>query len=192
MLQGAGEGALICTAWGCPAAGESLLSCALPTSSCPGGSALSWAVSPGALGFGVCAAGIVLPGLRLLKAAGHSPLRSEPLPDLPASPLGRTRHALQSFPRSILGCGTLYLGGTSSVSDSGRLEAPLPLLWFCPSSLLSTFPSWKNPVWIFKVPASPGLGFPVPEAFTPGLSPAPRGDPSPPDSFLFYSAFLLC
>ena len=30
-----GQGALICTAWGCPVAGESLLSCALPASTCP-------------------------------------------------------------------------------------------------------------------------------------------------------------
>ncbi|XP_077732272.1 uncharacterized protein LOC144300243 [Canis aureus] len=34
MLQG--RGALICTAWGYPAAGPSSLSCALPTSACPG------------------------------------------------------------------------------------------------------------------------------------------------------------
>ena len=38
-------GALICTAWGHPEAGESSLSWALPASACPGGSVGSWAVS---------------------------------------------------------------------------------------------------------------------------------------------------
>ena len=57
-------------------------------------------------------------------------------------------------------------GCTSSISDPGNLEAPLPLLWFCWVSLLSAFPSGKNLVWIFKVPDSPGLGFPVVQSFT--------------------------
>ena len=34
-----GMGPPICTAWGCQAAGASLLSCVLPASVCPGGSA---------------------------------------------------------------------------------------------------------------------------------------------------------
>ena len=47
---------------GSPAAGVSLLSCVLPASACPGEKAGSWAVSPGALGFGAFAAGTTLPG----------------------------------------------------------------------------------------------------------------------------------
>ena len=39
-----------------------------------------------------------------------------------------------------------------SVSDSGDMGAPLPLLGSCPSSLLSAFLSRKNLLWIFKVP----------------------------------------
>ena len=46
-------------------------------------------------------------------------------------------------------------------SDPRYLEAPMPLLRFCPGSLLSTFLSGKNPVRIFKVPASPGQGSPA-------------------------------
>ena len=45
----------------------------------------------------------------------------------------------------------------SSYSDSRNLEASLPLLGFCPISLLSRV----KLVQIFKVPASPGLGFPA-------------------------------
>ena len=73
---------------------------------------------------------------------------------LRSSPLVRSAHSLwRAFPRC-----------TSSVGDSEILEAPLPLLKFHPSSWLSTFQSGKNTVRIFKVPASPGLGFPFPEA----------------------------
>ena len=53
---------------------------------------------------------------------------------------------------------------TPSVGDSGRLEAPLLLPQFCPSSLLSAFLSGKNLVQSFKVPAFLGLGFAVLEA----------------------------
>ena len=53
MLRG--QGVLICTAWGCLEAGESLLSCALPASACPGGSTGSWPVSTGHPGIcGLC------------------------------------------------------------------------------------------------------------------------------------------
>ena len=61
-------------------------------------------------------------------------------------------------------------GGTFSISDSGKLEASLPLLRFCLISLLSTFLSGENLVWIFIVlAASPGLDFPVQEAFFAGF-----------------------
>ena len=55
-------GALICTAWGCPEAGDSSLSCVLPTSVCPGAIAGCWAVSLGTLGSEAYTPGIVLPG----------------------------------------------------------------------------------------------------------------------------------
>ena len=55
---------MICTAWGRLAAGVSLLPCVLPASACPEGSSGSWAVSPGTLGSGTCAAGIALRGPR--------------------------------------------------------------------------------------------------------------------------------
>lgn len=47
---GVGVGVLICTAEGCPAAEASSLSWTLLASTCPGGSAGSWAVSPSTLG----------------------------------------------------------------------------------------------------------------------------------------------
>lgn len=40
-------------------------------------------------------------------------------------------------------CGALSPWCTSSISDSGRMEAPLPLLRFCSISLLSNFPSFS-------------------------------------------------
>ena len=67
-----------------------------------------------------------------------------------------------------------------------NLGTPWPLLRFCPSSLLSAFLSRMNPVQIFEAPASPGLGFPVLEAFAAALSPAPRGGPSPTGFFFIY------
>ena len=90
---------------------------------------------------------------------------------------------LQPFTELGHSVGALSPGHTSFASDLGRLEAPLPLLWFCPSSLLSDFPSRKNPVQISKVPGSLGLGFPIPEA------------PAAPTGFFFYfyfSTFLPC
>ena len=56
--------------------------------------------------------------------------------------------------------------GAHPISDSRKLKAPTAPPMILPDFLLSTFPSGKNPVRIFKVPTSPGLGFPVPEAFT--------------------------
>ena len=46
-----------------------------------------------------------------------------------------------------------------------------------------------NPVWIFKVPSSLGLGFPFLEAFTTGLSLSPRG--ALPHWILLYIFFCL-
>ena len=85
-------------------------------------------------------------------------------------------------------CGVLSPRCISFISDLGRPEESPPLQKFCLISLLSAFPSWKNLVWIFKVPASPGLGFPVLEALP--TSPGPRRTPPPLDSFLFYFSHL--
>ena len=78
-------------------------------------------------------------------------------------------------------CGVLSPMCTFSISDSEKLEAS-------PISLLSTFPSGKNPVWIFKVPASPWLGFPVLEAFATCLSLTLCG--ALPHLILFYFIFF--
>ena len=61
---------------------------------CPGGSAVSPAVSPGVLGSGSCAAGIALQGPRLWKAARRSPLCPGPLPELLPCPDGDRALAL--------------------------------------------------------------------------------------------------
>ena len=88
-------------------------------------------------------------------------------------------------------CSELSPGCPSSNSDSGNLEASLPLLRLCLISLLSTFPSRKNPVWIFKVSTSPGLGFPVPEALAAPLQPGFSQGPTPLYSFFFFSSSFL-
>ena len=156
---------LVCTGWGRPAlAGESSLSCALPTSANPGVSAGSWAVSARRPGI-PCAAGIAA-GPRLLKAAGRSPLRQEPRlsfsrgPSGGAAALPRACRCVQALPRAHL--------PHLPVGAPGGLEAPPPLLRFCPVSLLSALLSRKNPVPSFRLPASPGPGSPVAEALAPG------------------------
>ena len=122
---------------------------------------------PSALVSGACAAGIRLPGLCLPKVAGHRLFFLDPLPAHLASPEALLGACSSPLPRSAFSvwC-ALSRGSTSSISDSGTLVAPLPLLQFCPISLLSTFQSGKNSAQIFKIPASPGLGSPVLEAFT--------------------------
>ena len=154
MLQGQGE--LICIAWGRSVAGVPLLSCVLPDSASPKGSAGSWAVSPGALGSGACTTGIVL--LELC-----SPLRAELLSELLPGPAGHMRgmhwSLLGSLARGVwhaLPWGTLPLLVTSGTSG---LHCPS---WDPVRVPVSTFLSGK----IGKVPASLGLGFPVLEALT--------------------------
>lgn len=83
-------------------------------------------------------------------------------------------------------CNELSSGHPSSYSDSGHLEASLPLLQFCPIFLLSTFLSGKTQAQIFKVLASPGLGFRAPEAFVSPLLPGSRGSPPPLVFFFFF------
>ena len=97
------------------------------------------------------------------KAAGHSPLCPEPPPELLPRLHGVRFLALYRAWPTV--CGMLSPWCTSSVSVPGNLEAPLPLLRFCLSSLLSTFPFGKNPVQSFKIPVSLGLCFPVLETF---------------------------
>ena len=116
----------------------------------------------GALGSRACAAGIALLGPRLLKAAARSPCLLEPLPDQPASAQGPTECSSSPLRRLAPVCGALCPWRTLSPSDPGNLEAPLPLLWCCSISLLSAFSLGKNPVRVSEVPASLGLGSPVP------------------------------
>ena len=154
MLRGRGE--LICITWGRSVAGVSLLSCVLPASACPKGSAGSWAVSPSALGSRARTAGIVLLELR-------SPLRvellSELLPGLAGHTWGMRWSLLGSLSRGVwhaLPWGTLPLLVTSGTSG---LHCPS---WDPVRVPASTFLSGK----IGKVPASLALGFPVLEALT--------------------------
>ena len=162
-------------------AGDFSLSCALPASSWPRGSAGSLALStwppwdPGP-----CAAGPALPGTSSPKGNGVQPPTSVAnsrvksaleLACLSDWVLPSALRAACSSHIWILDIGLRFVvsfgpGNPSSYCDSGNLEASLPLLGFCPISLLSTFPSGKTPVRIFKVPASPGLGFLALAAFT--------------------------
>ena len=118
---------------------------------CPGPSRLhlSWgkcripAVSPGILDPGPAPLESCSRGCGSQRQQGTAPSTRSPhlthrlLPEAPpgsSSPLLRSAHGVW---------GALP-GRTSSISDPGNLEAPLPLLRSCPSSLLSAFPSRKN------------------------------------------------
>ena len=176
-----------CTAWGHRATGVSLLSCALPASVFPGGTQDPGLCPPGPWD--------PRPVLLELRSRGGGPRRQQgTAPSIQScclsfsrGPTGRTP-ALYQAQYEV--CGALSPGHTSSVSDLGNLEAPLPLLRFCPSSLLNAFPSGKNLVRIFKVLASPGLGFPVWRLLLPGPSPALHG--ALPHLILFYFYFFFC
>ena len=150
MLGWGWGGGLICTAWGRLAAGASSLSVFSPLPPVPGGMQ-DLELCPPAPWF----LGPVLLKLHSLGPSSRSPLCPEPLPELP-----RPCRVLSS-PLLCLACSVWFTlpQHTSSVSDPGRVEAPLPLLRFCLVSLLSMFPSGKNLVRIFKVPPSLGLGF---------------------------------
>ena len=102
-------------------------------------------MSPGDLGSGACAAGIVLPGPR-------SPLRAELLPESQPELLPRPPCALQPFTeisRGVWGALPLLVN-----LGTGGSTAPPGIL---PELPVSAFLSGK----IGKVPASLGLGFPV-------------------------------
>ena len=164
MFQG--WGALTCTARGRRVTGASS-SCALPPPPIPGEFRIlgciprrpgipglrHWNRAPG-------------PRLRLPKVAGYSPICAEPLPELPLRPRPDAPQLFTELRPQSVGYSPR---APSSVSDLGtwRLHCH-SLPWLSLSSLLSTFPSRKNPMQIFKVPPSLGLGFPILEAFTPG------------------------
>ena len=57
--------------------------------------------------------------------------------------------------------------------------------------MLSTFPSRKNLVWIFKVPASRGLAFPVLEAVCAWHESGSSGSPLLNSFLLFPSSYLV-
>ena len=108
------------------------------------GSAGSWAASPAPWD----------PGPALLESrsrgsgsqrAQRPPPRAAPGPPGFPPPPRPCRVRSSPLPRSAGVWGAVPPAPcTSSVSDPGRLEAPLPLLGSCPNSLLSPFPSGKN------------------------------------------------
>ena len=118
--------------------GWSLLACPVPSPlpSVPSKRRILGCV-PWRPGIRACAAGIVLPRPWLPKAAGRSPPCPEPPAELFPRPRRTRAPALYRARPAV--CGALSPGRTSSGSDPGNLEAPLPLLRFCPSSLLSAF-----------------------------------------------------
>ena len=105
-------------------------------------------MSPSALGSGARAAGIALPGPWLPKAAGCSPLHPEP--PLTDWLLPRPRRCeLQPF--TEIGLWFVVRSPSAALPlivtpGAWRLPAPPAILLI---SLLSAFPSGKNPVWIF-------------------------------------------
>ena len=179
MLLGAGTVALICTDCGVPHGRRVLATCALPTSAWSRGirgkpDFLPWRprmegtepLDPWSQGSPplkgtedshLC----LLPGSSVkaaLELACVTNVLSPNAPECCCAP------ALYQYWTQI--CGELSPGYPSSYSDSGNLDASLPLLQFWPISLLSTYLSGKTQAQIFKVLASPGLAFCVLEAFT--------------------------
>ena len=142
---------------------------------------------PGALGSGACAAGIVLPGPQLRKQQGTDPSTRSPCLTPGFSLRPRWGHAPALYRDQPMVCGVVRPpapGGISSISDSGRETggSTAPPAPFCLGRIRCIF---------FKVPASPGLGFPVLEAFAEGLSPASCWAPPQLDSFLFFPPSYL-
>ena len=100
-------------------------------------------------------------------------LSCSPGPARRSSPLPRSARRVGALPGAHL----LYWGPR----ETGGPAAPPALRPGFPAERLSV---GKNPVRIFKVPASPGLGFPVPEAFPQALALLLEGQGAPPiDSF---------
>ena len=130
-------------------------------------------------------------GPPLLKGKGHSHLHPEPacLTDwpLPNAPRATVLHPLPIYiPACSLWC--FPPGAPRLIVTPGILR----LHW--PSCNSARFPCKhfsirKNPAQIFKVPAFPGLGFPVREAFIVHFSPASHR--SPPLLYSFFIFFCL-
>ena len=159
-----------------------------PPYACPRGSIGSWAMFPGALGSGACAAGIALPGPQPPKAAGRSPLCPEPHWTHRLLPRPRWAHS-SPLPCSARGASGALPGCTSSVIDPGKQQASPPLLQFCSISLLSAFPSGKNPVRLLKFLLLRNWALQSWGLLLCGLTPAPCGAPPLLDSFLFIYFF---
>ena len=143
-----------------------------------------------------------LPGSRVKGAPAPARITSQLLPNAPE---GCSIPALYHNLTEI--CNEPFPGCPYSYCVSSNIEASLPLLVFCPISLLSTFQSGKTQLWIFKVPTWPGLSFCALTAFTAWLScpgfpqqgflPVCCGSPPPPCfSPPFYlvksKSFFLC
>ena len=96
-------GVLICTAWGRPAAGEFWLSCALPASTCPSGSAGSWALfDPAPWVPEPCAGGIVLLGCGRQQGSDTSVWRPPPARMAsPTCPVGCTLQPFEIGPQFV-------------------------------------------------------------------------------------------
>lgn len=187
-------------------AGGFLLSCALFASSCPRGNGGQLALSAlASLDSWPSTDGPMLLGdLPLPKGMEDIHLNLLPGSRVKAAP--EPPHIISwLLPNALEVCGSLALyqdctvicselspRHSSSYSDSRNLDASLPLLRFCLISLLSTFPSGKTQVRIFKVPTCLGWAF-IPWRLLPfSFSPACRG--SPPQLYFFFSffAFLSC
>ena len=183
----AGAGVVICTAWGRPA--RRVLAVL-----CPPRLRVSWVETQdrglcllSTLGSGACVAGIAFRGATAPDSsrAQTPPSRSacltnRLLPD--ASPVA---YMLLPFEIGPV-CGVLSPGSHFLLETGGSTASPVSLPSFpafCPGRMQCGF---------FNVPASPWLGFPVPEALAVDLSPAPSGAPPSLDSFLFFSTFLPC
>ena len=95
-----------------------------------------------------------LPGSRVKGAPAPARITSQLLPNAPE---GCSIPALYHNLTEI--CNEPFPGCPYSYCVSSNIEASLPLLVFCPISLLSTFQSGKTQLWIFKVPTWPGLSF---------------------------------
>ena len=130
------------------------------------------------------------PGARAPQGSRAQPPPPEPLPELLLR--SHQARALALYRARPWVCGRLSSQCTSSVSDPGRLETPLPLLRFSPSSLLSTF-LWERILCGFlKFLLLWDWAFLSQEAFAVSLSPAPGGSPFPHLILFYFSTFLPC
>ena len=117
---------------------HSLVTQAAGESCCPWSTAGSWGLSDGCPGIqGYALLELRSHGPHLPKAAIYRPHCPEPLPPwlLPNALQAALQLFTGTYPQVLV---RFPPWCTSSLSDSGKLEASLPLLQFCPISLLST------------------------------------------------------